>query len=89
MMVAADGKMKRNATMAISISVADINTSADSGRFTKGKPTPPQAFDDGGHQLEKLEFALAIAQTRGDKAQIEKLAAEIADLGGNIEEPGT
>ena len=25
------------------------------------------SFFEGGHQLEKLEFALAIAQTRGDE----------------------
>ena len=25
------------------------------------------SFFEGGHQLEKLEFALAIAQTKGDK----------------------
>lgn len=46
-------------------------------------------FDEGSHQLEKLEFALAIAQTRGDQVQSEKLQAQINALGGNIEEPGT
>jgi len=48
-----------------------------------------QAFHEGGHQLEKLEFALAVAETRGDQCRSEQLRAEIADLGGNIEEPGT
>jgi len=28
------------------------------------------SFFEGGHQLEKLEFALAIAQTKGDKKNL-------------------
>ena len=47
------------------------------------------SFFEGGHQLEKLEFALAIAQTKGDKKKSIKLQKKIFDLGGNIEEPGT
>ena len=46
-------------------------------------------FFEGGHQLEKLEFALAVAITRGDQSKSDQLRAQIADLGGNIEEPGT
>lgn len=46
-------------------------------------------FHEGGHQLEKLEFALAIAQTRGDQVLADTLRSEIEALGGNIEEPGT
>ena len=46
-------------------------------------------FFEGGHQLEKLEFALAVAITRGDRFRSDQLRAQIADLGGNIEEPGT
>ena len=46
-------------------------------------------FIEGGHQLEKLEFALAVAITRGDQSKSDQLRAQIADLGGNIEEPGT
>ena len=42
-----------------------------------------------GHQLEKLEFALAIAETRGDQDRCSALESQIADLGGNAEEPGT
>lgn len=41
------------------------------------------------HQLEKLEFALAVAITRGDAARVQTLRTQIADLGGNCEEPGT
>ena len=44
---------------------------------------------EGGHQLEKLEFALAIAQTKGDEKQSIVLKKKIVELGGNIEEPGT
>jgi hypothetical protein len=44
---------------------------------------------DGEHQLEKLQFALAIALTRGDTMRSSQLRDEIAKLGGNREEPGT
>ena len=53
-------------------------SSADSSGF----------FEDG-HQLEKLEFALAVAITRGDQSRSDQLRAQIAELGGNVEEPGT
>jgi hypothetical protein len=65
------------------------------------RPAPPQApgsgtpacrsrgFSEAGHQLEKLEFALAVAVTRGDRARIDELRERIAELGGNREEPGT
>jgi len=46
-------------------------------------------FIDGGHQLEKLEFALAIAQTKGDEKKSIALRKKIVELGGNVEEPGT
>ena len=48
-----------------------------------------QNFFEGGHQLEKLEFALAVAITRGDASRSEMLRGQIAELGGNTEEPGT
>jgi hypothetical protein len=44
---------------------------------------------DGDHQLEKLEFALAVALTRGDLQRSQQLRDAIAALGGNQEEPGT
>ena len=47
------------------------------------------SFFEGGHQLEKLEFALAIAQTKGDEKKSIILRKKIVELGGNIEEPGT
>ena len=46
------------------------------------------SFFEGGHQLEKLEFALAIAQTKGDEKKSISLRKKIVELGGNIEEPG-
>jgi hypothetical protein len=45
--------------------------------------------EEGDHQLEKLEFALAVALTRGDLQRSEQLRSQIAALGGNQEEPGT
>ena len=47
------------------------------------------SFIEGGHQLEKLEFALAVAQTKGDKEKTLVLRKRIVELGGNVEEPGT
>ena len=47
------------------------------------------SFFEGGHQLEKLEFALAIAQTKGDEKKSSSLRKKIVEVGGNAEEPGT
>ena len=47
------------------------------------------SFIEGGHQLEKLEFALAVAQTKGDEEKSLALRKKIIELGGNVEEPGT
>ena len=47
------------------------------------------SFFEGGHQLEKLEFALAIAQSKGDELKSTILRKKIVELGGNVEEPGT
>jgi len=47
------------------------------------------SFIEGGHLLEKLEFALAIAQTNGDEKNSIFLRKKIFELGGNVEEPGT
>ena len=44
---------------------------------------------EGEHQLEKLEFALAVALTRGDQNRSQQLRDQIEALGGNREEPGT
>ena len=47
------------------------------------------ASSDGDHQLEKLEFALAVALTRGDQQRSALLRSQIDAMGGNSEEPGT
>ena len=49
----------------------------------------PPSSSEGEHQLEKLEFALAVALTRGDLQRSQNLRDQIAALGGNQEEPGT
>jgi hypothetical protein len=41
------------------------------------------------HQLEKLEFALAVALTRGDQDRTRLLRAQIDAIGTQGEEPGT
>ena len=46
-------------------------------------------YEERGHQLEKLEFSLAVAEARGDRARCDVLRTQIANLGGNAEEPGT
>jgi hypothetical protein len=48
---------------------------------------PPHA--EGEHQLEKLQFALAVALTRGDHTRSQYLRDQIAALGEDLEEPGT
>ena len=58
----------------------------------KGNKNPIKkklSFFEGGHQLEKLEFALAVAQTEGDHEKSLSLRKKILELGGNVEEPGT
>tara|TARA_Y100001968_G_C19231598_1_gene654759 strand:- start:271 stop:426 length:156 start_codon:yes stop_codon:yes gene_type:complete len=41
------------------------------------------------HQLEKLEFALAISQTLGDKIRSDQIKDQIEKIGFRYEEPGT
>jgi hypothetical protein len=60
------------------------------GLAVAGAPAhAPQPGVEMDHQLEKLEFALAVAMTRGDANRIQALRDQIAALGGNCEEPGT
>ena len=44
-----------------------------------------RGFVDSGHQIEKLEFALAVAVGRGDQQRIHELRQRIADLGDKAE----
>ena len=60
--------------------------------FYRGNKNPIKkklSFFEGGHQLEKLEFALAVAQSKGDEERSLVLRKKIVELGGNAEEPGT
>ena len=41
------------------------------------------------HLLEKLEFALAISQSNGDKEKSDEIRNRIKQIGFNYEEPGT
>ena len=56
---------------------------------TKNPIKKKLSFFEGGHQIEKLEFALAVAQTKGDEKKSLILRKKIVELGGNVEEPGT
>ncbi len=60
-----------------------------SNRVNKNPIKKKLSFFEGGHQLEKLEFALAVAQTQGDEEKALTLREKIYELGGNVEEPGT
>jgi hypothetical protein len=44
---------------------------------------------EGDHRREKLEFALAVALSRGDTQRVNALREEIEALGSNLFEPGT
>ncbi len=76
--------------MASTISASTTSGSDfDSGPHRVKSNLTRKAFCEGGHHLEKLEFALAVAETRGDHLRAASLRSEIAAMGGNIEEPGT
>ena len=66
-----------------------LMSSQISYKANKNRIKKKLSFFEGGHQLEKLEFALAIAQTKGDEKKSIVLRKKIVELGGNIEEPGT
>ena len=66
-----------------------VMSSQISYRGNKNPIKKKLSFFEGGHQLEKLEFALAIAQTKGDEKKSIILRKKIVELGGNVEEPGT
>lgn len=64
------------------------------GSQSAGARTQPnrpcvRSSEEASHELEKLEFALAVAITRGDQEREAACRAAIDALGGNREEPGT
>ena len=66
------------------------NQAARPNGGVSARPVQPRPLPiEGEHQLEKLQFALAIALTRGDAQRSSQLREEIARLGENHEEPGT
>ncbi len=71
--------------MALTISAAGKIKKLKSQKSSKKR----KAFFEGEHQLEKLEFALAISESKGDKTRSSSLRKQIANLGNNKQEPGT
>ena len=95
MRLARGGKMKRKPSMAFTTCTTSGTRKSANSRCSiatdssDSSDASTSGFFEGGHQLEKLEFALAVAITRGDQSKSDQLRAQIDDLGGNIEEPGT
>ena len=52
-------------------------------KSSKSRVKKKLSFFEGGHQLEKLEFALAIAQTKGDDQKSKILRKKIVEFGGH------
>lgn len=70
------------------------NGAAGRGPIATGGRTQPsrpcvRSSEEASHELEKLEFALAVAITRGDQERATACRLAIDALGGNREEPGT
>lgn len=68
---------------------ASFRCSAAASSPTTSSVYPRGRTSEGDHLLEKLEFALAVAISRGDTARVQALRDQIDALGGNCEEPGT
>jgi hypothetical protein len=65
-----------------------------SAAHVSGSPAHPHHLSrhlpsEGEHQLEKLQFSLAVALSRGDHQRSAQLRRQIAELGEVHEEPGT
>ena len=86
--------MERKSAMAFPLNAHTAQPSGGSQRPGRSLQCRGNAVVLGGdtpgeHQLEKLEFALAVALTRGDDLRSADLRRQIDALGGNCEEPGT
>jgi hypothetical protein len=89
--------MKRKRVMAFPTSPFQSSAGSSHGSGAPSRPSTAaphcqwrrHSQEEGDHQLEKLEFALAVALTRGDEQRSAQLRSQIAALGGNQEEPGT
>jgi hypothetical protein len=85
---AEDGKMKRKRTMGSSTHPPRPSLSG----VTAISATPAcqqRSDDERDHQMEKLQFALAVAVSRGDAIRIQDLRNRIAEFGDGGAEPGT
>lgn len=71
-----------------SVQVGSLSRPAGSPQC-RTKPAVHVGGISGEHRLEKLEFALAVALTKGDQQRSADLRRQIDELGGNCEEPGT
>lgn len=82
--------MKRKATMALAFPSCPLPR-PNGAAGSKGVQVTihRSGYIEGGHQLEKLEFALAIAVSRGNTSRATQLREQIAALGLEGEEPGT
>lgn len=60
-----------------------------SGSTRCGAGFPRVLISEADHQREKLEFALAVAVSRGDTERCESLRSQISALGAGGVEPGT
>ena len=91
--LARGGRIERKRAMAYPLSHASGHAAGSSFGSSSGnqgyRRCQTSSPSEGEHQLEKLEFALAVALTRGDLQRSEQLRHAIAALGGNQEEPGT
>ena len=47
------------------------------------------SFIETDHKVEKLEFALAISKSIGDKIKSDQIQNQLNKIGFNYEEPGT
>tara|TARA_B100000579_G_C22828048_1_gene854340 strand:+ start:1050 stop:1262 length:213 start_codon:yes stop_codon:yes gene_type:complete len=53
------------------------------------KVSKKKAFYEENHMLEKLEFALAISESKGDQDQSDIIRSKILRIGEDLREPGT
>lgn len=79
--------MKRKTTMANTYPACPLPRNG--GSLAPQSTIHRPGYIEGGHQLEKLEFALAIAISRGDSSRAGQLRSQIDAIGGLGEEPGT
>jgi hypothetical protein len=79
--------MKRKTTMASTYPACPLPRNG--GSMAPQPSIHRPGYIEGGHQLEKLEFALAIAISRGDITRADQLRSQIDALGDLGEEPGT